>query len=100
MRWRASPCPRTQAPARAGLAQEQLREHAGLSRRGIADLERGARRAPYAHTVERLASALGLSDTERAALTEASRPTWVESEPLQPAPDPAEGVSGQVRHNL
>jgi transcriptional regulator with XRE-family HTH domain len=29
----------------AGLTQEELAERAGLSRRGIADLERGARRA-------------------------------------------------------
>ena len=29
----------------AGLSQEDLAERAGLSRRGISDLERGARRA-------------------------------------------------------
>ena len=42
----------------AGLSQEQLAERAGLSRRGIADLERGARRSPYPDTIERLAVAL------------------------------------------
>ena len=54
--------------ARAGFTQEQLAERAALSRRGIADLERGARLAPYAQTIERLAAALGLSDAERADL--------------------------------
>jgi transcriptional regulator with XRE-family HTH domain len=39
----------------AGLSQEELAERAGLSRRGISDLERGARRMPYAATVRRLA---------------------------------------------
>jgi transcriptional regulator with XRE-family HTH domain len=45
----------------AALTQDELAERAGLSRRGIADLERGARLAPHTHTVERLAAALGLS---------------------------------------
>jgi len=34
----------------AGLSQEDLAERAGLSRRGISDLERGARRAPHPAT--------------------------------------------------
>src|SRR5260221_1045850 len=42
----------------AGVTQEQLAERAGLSVRGIQDLERGARRVPHAETVRRLASAL------------------------------------------
>src|ERR1700694_5607075 len=45
----------------AGLSQEELAERAGLSRRGISDLERGARLAPYPATVRRLIEALGLS---------------------------------------
>src|SRR5579884_687196 len=57
----------------AGLTQEQLAKRAGLSRRGIADLERGARRAPYAHTVRQLATALGLPCAESASLLEAAR---------------------------
>jgi transcriptional regulator with XRE-family HTH domain len=56
-----------------GLTQEGLAERAGLSRRGIADLERGARLTPHAHTVERLADALDLSDAERGALIAAGR---------------------------
>jgi transcriptional regulator with XRE-family HTH domain len=34
----------------AGLTQEALADRAGLSVRGIADLERGARRYPHFHT--------------------------------------------------
>ena len=33
----------------AGLTQEELAEHAGISTRGISDLERGVRRTPYKH---------------------------------------------------
>lgn len=51
----------------AGLTQQALAERAGLSVRGIADLERGVRRAPYANTVRRLGNALGLGEAERAA---------------------------------
>jgi predicted ATPase/DNA-binding CsgD family transcriptional regulator/transcriptional regulator with XRE-family HTH domain len=57
----------------AGLTQAALAERAGLSVRGIADLERGARRYPYADTVERLAEALGLGAAERATLTTSRR---------------------------
>src|SRR5579871_3725018 len=57
----------------AGLTQEELAERAGLSRRGIADLERGARRAPYAHTLAQLRTALDLSEAEHAALVDAAR---------------------------
>jgi predicted ATPase/DNA-binding XRE family transcriptional regulator/Tfp pilus assembly protein PilF len=54
--------------AAAGISQEGLAERAGLSRRGIADLERGARNFPYGDTIRRLADALGLTPEERAAL--------------------------------
>src|SRR5438045_7516703 len=53
---------------RAGLSQQELAERAGLSPRGIADLERGARRSPYPATVRRLIQALDLNDADRAAL--------------------------------
>ena len=39
----------------AGLTQEELAARAGLSANGISDLERGARRRPYPHTVRALA---------------------------------------------
>ena len=42
----------------AALSQEALAERAGLSKRGISDLERGARLAPRLETVRLLADAL------------------------------------------
>jgi class 3 adenylate cyclase/tetratricopeptide (TPR) repeat protein/DNA-binding XRE family transcriptional regulator len=54
-----------------GLTQEALAERAGLSVRGIADLERGARRFPRVDTIRRLADALGLAPLDRAALVTA-----------------------------
>jgi predicted ATPase/transcriptional regulator with XRE-family HTH domain len=58
----------------ASLSQEQLAERAGLSVRGIGDLERGRRQAPRLETVRMLADALGLSPDERTALLAAARP--------------------------
>jgi transcriptional regulator with XRE-family HTH domain len=58
----------------AGLSQEELAERAGLSRRGISDLERGARRLPYLATLRRLAQALELNATEQTALLSAAHP--------------------------
>jgi transcriptional regulator with XRE-family HTH domain len=68
----------------AGLTQEELAERAGLSRRGIADLERGARLAPYAATIERLAEALGLSEAERDAMLAAGRARKLYAADTQP----------------
>lgn len=50
----------------AGLSQEALAERAGLSPRGVQDLERGVNHAPRADTVERLATALCVSEAQRA----------------------------------
>jgi transcriptional regulator with XRE-family HTH domain len=55
----------------AGLTQEALAERAGLSLRGLSDLERGVRRAPYADTVDRLVDALDLGPNDRAMLQSA-----------------------------
>lgn len=52
----------------AGLSQEELAERAGLSVRGISDLERGARTTPRLATLRMLADALGLDDAGRAEL--------------------------------
>jgi len=52
----------------AGLSQERLAEHCGLSARGISDLERGARTVPRLETVGLLADGLGLAGGDRAAL--------------------------------
>jgi DNA-binding CsgD family transcriptional regulator len=50
------------------LSQQELAARAGLSERGISDLERGRRRAPRRVTVHVLSRALGLTDAEHAAL--------------------------------
>jgi non-specific serine/threonine protein kinase len=58
----------------AGLTQEQLAERSNLSRRGIADLERGARQAPHVHTLEQLRTSLELSEPDYALLVAVARP--------------------------
>ena len=57
----------------AGLTQEALAERAGLSARGVSDLERGAKRFPRKETLRLLADALRLTGTERAAFARAAR---------------------------
>jgi non-specific serine/threonine protein kinase len=52
----------------AGLTQEALAARAGLSVRGVQDLERGARTAPHRETVRLLAEALALGPGGRRAL--------------------------------
>src|SRR5437868_15151217 len=54
----------------AGLTQDELAERAGLSVRGIQDLERGARRSPRPETLRRLRAAL--SEQSDATATGAS----------------------------
>src|SRR5262249_40100205 len=61
----------------AGVTQEQLAVQAGLSPRGISDLERGARRAPRRETVRLLAEALRLAAAERNLLEATARPQGI-----------------------
>ena len=73
----------------ASLSQEDLAERAGLSRRGISDLERGLRQAPRLETVRMLADGLGLAAPDRAALVAAARPELLGTaapEASRPAP--------------
>ena len=56
----------------AGLTQEELAAQAGLSVRGLSDLERGARLAPRRETLQLLAEALQLSAAERTRLEAAA----------------------------
>lgn len=56
----------------ARLTQEALAERAGVSARGISDMERGLRHAPYQDTISRLAQALELTADERAQFEAAS----------------------------
>src|SRR5690242_12927879 len=72
----------------AGLTQEALAAQAGLSARGISDLERGRRASPYYHTVHLLADALALPAEGRALLLAAARPRDQGGEPGA-APRPA-----------
>src|SRR5215467_11192837 len=57
----------------AGLTQEELAERAGLSRRGITDLERGARTSPRRETLALLITALGLVGDDRAKFVATAR---------------------------
>jgi predicted ATPase/transcriptional regulator with XRE-family HTH domain len=61
----------------AGLTQEALAERAGLSVRGISDLERDLKTRPRFETVRMLADALELDQSARAALISAARPSPV-----------------------
>ncbi len=56
-----------------GLSQEALAERAGLSADAVGMLERGVRRMPYEHTLESLASALGLGKEDRVTLFSVTR---------------------------
>ena len=57
------------------LTQSELAERAGLSPRGISDLERGERTQPRPGTVRNLAKALKLSPEQRSAFIAAARST-------------------------
>jgi predicted ATPase/DNA-binding XRE family transcriptional regulator len=57
-----------------GLTQAELAERAGLSTRGISDLERGLKQAPRASTVRLLVRGLGLADPEATAFLSAAQP--------------------------
>ncbi len=70
----------------AGLSQEDLAERAGLSVRGISDLERGRRLSPHMETLRLLSDGLGLNDDDRATLLAAARPELQESRQLAEAP--------------
>jgi tetratricopeptide (TPR) repeat protein len=59
--------------AASGLTQEELAERAGLSAKGISDLERGARQYPRRETVRLLSEVLGLAERERGILEAAAR---------------------------
>ena len=76
----------------AALSQEALAERAGLSKRGISDLERGARLAPRLETVRLLADALMLGESDRMALLAAARPTVTVLASAKPAGASPQGL--------
>jgi predicted ATPase/class 3 adenylate cyclase len=79
----------------AGLTQEELAERAGLSRRGIADLESGARKTPRKDTVALLAAALELSEEERTAFAAAARRSVGQATPAASAVSPLSTDPGE-----
>src|SRR5579864_3652997 len=52
----------------ADMTQQELAERAGMSLRGLQDLELGTRRVPHPDTARRLVDALGLSEPQRGAV--------------------------------
>lgn len=94
----------------AGLTQEELAARAGLSARGIADLERGVRRTPRRDTLTLLVRALGGSPEDEAAFFAAVRRTSappIVAASLPTDDDPGMGggrrrgaASGRTPHNL
>ncbi len=89
----------------AGLSQEALAARAGVSARGVSDLERGLRRQPHLETVRLLADALHLAPDDRAALLAAARaaepeptvaPTVVTLAPLPIPPTPLIGRQAEI----
>ena len=83
--------------AAAGLSQEALAERAGLSRRGIADLERGARAFPYAETLRRLADALALDAVDRATFLAAGHRPSSSTRPTPSRAEPSTAISSVGR---
>ncbi|HXT35300.1 MAG TPA: helix-turn-helix domain-containing protein, partial [Chloroflexota bacterium] len=69
----------------AGLTQEQLAERAGLSARGISDLERDEQRVPRRETLDLLVRALDLDRADRATLERAIRQRRARGQPVTPA---------------
>lgn len=74
----------------AGFSQDALAERAGLSPRGISDLERGVRRVPHLTTVGLLADGLGLDPESRQALLAAARPATTAEHETGPLPGGAQ----------
>lgn len=74
----------------AGMTQEALADHAGLSARAISDLERNPSRRPRLTTVALLADALASSTGDRSALLAAARCDHPQAE--DSAPDSPHGV--------
>src|SRR5262249_27568612 len=84
--------------AAAGLSQEELAERAGLSRRGISDLERRPRRSPHLPARPRLADTLNLDGAQRAALIASAQGTA--ATPLATSPAADRGPDPQAHRNL
>jgi transcriptional regulator with XRE-family HTH domain len=84
----------------AGLSQEALAERAGLSVRGISDLERGLSRTPRLHTLARLADALGLEPAARRALMVSGGYPAADDELPEPEPIAGSATRVAIQHVL
>ncbi len=89
----------------AGLSQRELAEKAGISRRAISDIERGAHLAPYHHTVQAIYRAMPPLQNERIeeSLVAARRRAPRQAVPklqLAPLPDRLSGFVGRERELL
>ena len=84
---------------RAHLSQEELAQRAGLSVRGISDLERGLKQRPHNATVRALVQALGLSAQEQVAF-EVLASGAAPSEVVRPAAAPPVAAGPTRAHNL
>jgi transcriptional regulator with XRE-family HTH domain len=80
----------------ACLTQAELAERAGLSRRGINDLERGVRQIPRKDTVALLVEALGLDAEERTAFVAAARKGMEHAAPAASTAAPPTATQGEV----
>lgn len=82
----------------AGLTQEELAERAGLSVRGISDLERGVNRTARRETASLFADALGLSGATRSTFLDAARGRRpAPTPPLGSLPTPLTPLIGRER---
>ena len=83
-----------------GFTQEELAEHADVSRATIASLEQGQRSRPHVRTVAALADALQLGPVDRVAFMQlasaAPAPHRNAAAKLTPAPE-AQSSTGQTR---
>jgi predicted ATPase/DNA-binding XRE family transcriptional regulator len=85
----------------AGLSQESLAERAGISVRGLSDLERGLSRAPRVETLARLAQALGLEGNARQTLARAGGyPVLDDAELEAPAAELSAAAGGAIKTEL
>jgi non-specific serine/threonine protein kinase len=85
-----------------GWTQEELAERAGMSSRGISDLERGARLTPQPYTILQLIDAFGMSSVERevfqAAAQKPSRSSSIgRKTPVSNLPHPSTPFIGRRR---
>jgi predicted ATPase/class 3 adenylate cyclase len=80
----------------AGLTQAELAERAGLSWRGLNDLERGVRRRPRRDTVALLTTALGLSAEDRTIFETAARGIAERSSVAPDAANPPSAAQGEL----